>query len=223
MSQAFALLLAERRSLRLYLSSIIPLPALSAYRLLPTALSQSLDQERDAEDAADAERREAAPCAAPLHLVEQRRRDAHPRAADGVAEREGAAVDVEARGVEPQLAVARDDLRGEGFVQLDEVDLVEPQLLSFEQAGDRGDGADAHHLRRDARELVIDDARQRLRAPARFAQGFLAEDDQRRRAVRDARRVARRHGAFLREDGRELAQRLDARLGARVLVARERD
>src|SRR5918912_3332949 len=97
-------------------------------------LLHSFDQKRDAHAAADAEGGEAVARASLVHLVEEGGGDAHTRAADGVAERDGAAVNVEARGVEPKLAVAGDDLRGEGLVKLDEVNLVEREVLSFQQA-----------------------------------------------------------------------------------------
>src|SRR3712207_6419718 len=49
-----------------------------------------------------------------------------------------------------------------------------------------------------------------------------AQDDDGRSAVRYPRRVARRHSTVLIEDGRELRQTFGRRVGARVLVARER-
>ncbi len=57
-------------------------------------ISHPLDEQREAETAADAECREAATQVAFLHFVEQGRRDADARAADGVAEGDGSAVDV---------------------------------------------------------------------------------------------------------------------------------
>ena len=44
-----------------------------------------------------------------------------------MAERDGAAVDVQPLGIDRQLAQAREHLRGERLVQLDEVDVVERQ------------------------------------------------------------------------------------------------
>ena len=45
-----------------------------------------------------------------------------------MAERDRAAVDVDLRGIEPQLADDGERLRGERFVQLDEVEVVERQI-----------------------------------------------------------------------------------------------
>ena len=55
------------------------------------------DGERDAVAAAEAERRDAALQVAPLQRVEQRRQHARAARADRVAERDGAAVDVDLR------------------------------------------------------------------------------------------------------------------------------
>ena len=57
--------------------------------------------------------------------VEQRAEDARAARADRVAERDRAAVDVDARGVELEPADARERLRGERLVQLDEIEVVD--------------------------------------------------------------------------------------------------
>ena len=57
--------------------------------------------------------------------VNQRRGDARAGAADRMPEGDRAAVNVELRAIEAQVALARQHLRGERFVQLDEVDVVE--------------------------------------------------------------------------------------------------
>jgi hypothetical protein len=58
----------------------------------------ALDEQGEAEAAADAKGGEGEACFAPVHLVEKRRGDADAGAADGVAEGDCATVDVEARG-----------------------------------------------------------------------------------------------------------------------------
>ena len=65
------------------------------------------DRQRDAVAAAEAERRDAAARAIRCHRVEQRRQHARTAGADGVAERDGAAVHVHARGIDAQLAATR--------------------------------------------------------------------------------------------------------------------
>ena len=60
----------------------------------------------------------------PQHFVQQRHRDARPGAADGMAERDGAAVDVEALAIEMEFAIAGQHLGGKGFVELDEIEIA---------------------------------------------------------------------------------------------------
>jgi len=71
--------------------------------------------------------------------VYQRREDARARRAQGVAQRDRAAVDVDPRGIELELADASDGLRREGLVQLDQVDLVDRQPGALEDFLGRGD------------------------------------------------------------------------------------
>ncbi len=58
-------------------------------------------------------------------FVKKRDEDARAGCADGMAEGDGAAVHVHARGVPAELAADGAALRGERFVGLDEVDVVE--------------------------------------------------------------------------------------------------
>ena len=92
--------------------------------------------------------------------------------------------------VEPQLADHLEALRGEGFVQLDEVELVDADAGAVEQLADGRDGADAHHARVDARDGAADEAPERL--AAELAGLVRAGDDEGRGAVVDPARVARR-------------------------------
>ena len=73
-----------------------------------------------------------------------------PEAADGVADGDGAAVDVDLAHVEVQLTGDSDGLRGEGFVGLDEVDIVDGQAGLGHGLTGGGHGADAHDLGVDA-------------------------------------------------------------------------
>ena len=75
--------------------------------------SDALEKEREAHAARDAERGEAARGLAAAHLVEQRDDDPRPCRADGMAERDRAAVHVEPRSVEAQGPIAGEDLGGE--------------------------------------------------------------------------------------------------------------
>ena len=87
--------------------------------------SEALEDAGGAHAAADAHRDEAVAGAAAAHLVNERRRELGAGAAEGVAEGDCTAVDVEAIGVDRQLLETREHLGGERFVELDEVDLVE--------------------------------------------------------------------------------------------------
>src|SRR5216117_1985714 len=62
--------------------------------------------------------------AAPLELVEQRRHELRARAAERVAERDRAAVDVHTAHVRVKLSLPREHDRSERLVDLDEVDVV---------------------------------------------------------------------------------------------------
>jgi hypothetical protein len=73
--------------------------------------------------AADAHGDDGVAAAAAAQLVEQRRGELRAGAPERVAERDGAAVDVELRVGDAELALAVHDLRGEGLVHLEEVDV----------------------------------------------------------------------------------------------------
>src|SRR5271167_3382875 len=62
----------------------------------------------------------------------------------------GAAVDVQLCMIQPQFAFASQSLRGEGFVDLNPINLVEPQPTSSKNRSNGGNRADAHDLRRHA-------------------------------------------------------------------------
>src|SRR5580693_1729157 len=100
----------------------------------------------------------------------------------------GAAVDVEFVAFEAELAFDADDLRAEGFVDLEAIDGVELQACAVEEFADRGRGSDAHDLRGYADCGDGDDARERLDI-TRFC--VCAGADQRRcGAVHDGGTVA---------------------------------
>src|SRR5581483_5511082 len=94
-----------------------PLNAESSYATRSTTADSLAD--------ADAHRRDAVAAAAPLHLVEQRRHNARAAAAERVAERDRAAVDVDTAHIEVQLADIVQRLRGERLVDLEEIDVFD--------------------------------------------------------------------------------------------------
>src|SRR5580765_2489320 len=123
-------------------------------------MSDQLECHRHPKTAADTQRSEAAPCLTPSHLVQQRDDDARTRAADGVPERDGSAVYVDTRGVDRQIAKDREDLRRKGFVQLDEVKILELQSGPLKELSNRRHGTDAHHPRVNACRCPSHNARE---------------------------------------------------------------
>ena len=115
--------------------------------------------------------------------MEQGDEDAGARAADWVAERYRAAVDVQAIAVDGKLGEHREHLRGEGLVQLDEIEVVEGELQPGEQLADSGHGPDAHARGVDARRGPPENAREWMQAV--FTHGGGARDDHRRTPVGD--------------------------------------
>ena len=82
----------------------------------------TLDSERNAHAAADAERGKALFGAAPLHFVQKRDKDAGARCADRMADRDRAAIDIHDRRIPAHVLVDGQGLRREGFIRLDEIE-----------------------------------------------------------------------------------------------------
>ena len=136
-------------------------------------------------------------------------------------ERYAAAVGVRLLGIQAQLADHVEGLGGEGLIELNHVDVVERDPRLGEHLARRRDRSRAHDGRIDARDAARDPPQSRRYALSRGALG--GHHDHRRGRVVDARGVARRHGAPVLEGGRELGERFEARVGARVLVLRDLD
>src|SRR5438034_8515118 len=79
-----------------------------------------LDENRDALAAADARRGYAVAPAALVQFADEREDEPRPGGTERVAERDRAAVDVDLPPVELELLLAREVLRGERLVDLDE-------------------------------------------------------------------------------------------------------
>jgi hypothetical protein len=79
-----------------------------------------------------------------------------------VAEGDGAAVDVDAGRVGAELSDACDRLRREGLIELDEIDVVDGEPGTLEDATCGGHGPNAHHIRCDTRYRGRDNAREWL-------------------------------------------------------------
>src|SRR3989441_6094942 len=107
----------------------------------PPIASEPLDDGRDPLAEADAHRLEPVATAAPLKLVEQGRHELCAGAAEWVAERDRAAVDVHPAHGRTQLPFPCEHDRGESLVDLEEVDLVqrEPSFLQHALGGWRSE------------------------------------------------------------------------------------
>ncbi len=81
----------------------------------------------------------------------ERDRDARARAADGMTERDRAAIHVQRIAVEMQLAVAGEHLRGECLVQFDQIEVCQLEAALLLHLAERGHGANAHDARIDPR------------------------------------------------------------------------
>src|SRR5215210_3796002 len=134
-----------------------------------------------------------------------------------MAEGDRAAVDVHALGVESELANHDEALRGEGLVQLDQVDVVSADSGPLEQLAHRRNGADPHHARVDAGDGRADEGAEGLEPE--LPRALLARDHERGGTVVDAARVAGSDRASLAKRRLERGELLRARVRPRVLVA----
>ena len=162
----------------------------------------------DAHAAADAQRREALLGVPLLHLMQQGDQDARARGADRVADGDRAAVDVHLGGVPAEVLVDRQRLGGEGFVGLDQVEVVGLPAGALQHLAGGGDRAGAHHRGIDAGGGEAGDAGQRGQAALGGFGG--GHQDQRRGAVIDAGGVAGGDRAVLGEGGTQLGHGLRA-------------
>src|SRR5688572_18779822 len=87
-------------------------------------ISLPLNNHRNALAAAYAEGRETSPHVPPTHFVKQSHKHAGAARPYRVAERDGAAVDVDARRIQSELTRNGQALRRESFVQLEQVDIL---------------------------------------------------------------------------------------------------
>src|SRR5256885_7798279 len=139
------------------------------------------DQHRAAEAAADADRRHAALLPGALQCFQQMQHDARARGTDRVAERDGAAVDVQPvlielaeRAIEAKLLAAvllvfpggeaAEHLCRERLVDLPVIEIVEAEPVALEDRRRRMHRPEAHLRRIKARPFGIDDAPERLQS-----------------------------------------------------------
>src|SRR5277367_1447922 len=183
---------------------------------------RKFDGKRDGIASAEAEGGDAALEIAALQFVEQRDQDAGAGCADGMAEGDGAAIDVYFFRIELQHAGYGDGCYGERFVQFVEVHFFIAIPAGFlQQFFDRVHWGHHHPLRFDAADGLGDDARHGLFSEARSI--FFAGDDHGRGAVIRSRRVPCRYGAVFLERGFQLGENFQRRILARRFVRLDDD
>src|SRR5262245_12761173 len=96
----------------------------------------SLEKHGHPHTSRNAERRDTPLRPPPAQLMEQGRGDARAGGADGMSERDRAAVDVDAAEIEREVPGTGDDLGGERLVQLDQIDVRQPELRLVEKRAD---------------------------------------------------------------------------------------
>src|SRR5262249_32687570 len=133
--------------------------------------SCGFDDNGDALTTADASRAEAELPAPAPKLVHQVSEDARARGPQRMADGDGAAVDVGALPIEPQLLLHRQILWCEGLVDLHQIEIGELEAGTLERLAHRRRRPDAHDGWVAARDAPIEHARQRL--PAVLLTGLL--------------------------------------------------
>src|SRR5215468_6331839 len=179
------------------------------------------DTHRDAHATADAERGETLLGVALLHFVQQRHQHAGAGSADGMADRDRAAIDIDLAGVPAEILVDGASLRRKGLVGLDQIEVADiPAGLLQRGAGSR-DRARTHDLGIDAGLGPGDDAGQRLLA---FLGGLLGRHQHHGGgAVIDAGGRACGNRALLLEGGLQLGHRIERGAMTRIFVGVDDD
>src|SRR2546426_11710018 len=99
----------------------------------PITLVARLEEPGRALPAADAHRHHAVARLAAQHLVGDGADHARARHAERMPDGDRAAVDVQLRGIETERVATVDDLRGEGLVELPEVDVLDREPVTLQQ------------------------------------------------------------------------------------------
>src|SRR5690606_33036681 len=131
-----------------------------------TAGSENLEQAGGAHAAADAHRDDDVLRLAPLAFHQDVAGQAGTGHAEGMADRDRAAVDVVDVGIDPEGVAAVEALAREGLVELPQVDVVDLLALALEQAGNREDGTDTHLVGLAAGDRPALEGAHRLQATA---------------------------------------------------------
>src|SRR5439155_9443880 len=110
----------------------------------------------------------------------------------GMPDCDRAAIDVELFRVDPELVAAIDHLHREGLVQFPEINIVDLESVSLEQAGNGMDRADTHFVRFTTRRNEAAEDTERLQPFLR--RELVAHDHSGTGAVRELARIAAGNG-----------------------------
>src|SRR5579871_163799 len=116
----------------------------SMFVTLARSVSVDLEQSRAALAAADAHGDDAPLGLAAMTFLQDVAGEPRARHAEGMADRDRAAVDVVLGGIDAELVAAVEALAGESFVELPEIDIVDLQAMALQQLGHGEDRADTH-------------------------------------------------------------------------------
>src|SRR5450432_532350 len=100
------------------------MPIFPRFKTSPS-VHDALDCDRGGFAATDAQRRDTAPEIFRLERMQQRNDQARAGGADGMAERTGAAVDIEFVSVNAEVALCRHRHHGERLVDLEQIDIAD--------------------------------------------------------------------------------------------------
>src|ERR1700719_1189737 len=95
--------------------------------------------------------------------MEQSHRDARARASDRVAEGDGATIDVELFAIKMQLAIAGQDLGGEGLIQFDEIEVRQVETVPLFHLANGRHRPNAHDPRINSRRGYGKNSPERLK------------------------------------------------------------
>ena len=156
---------------------------------------------------------------AALHFVEQGNEDAGAAGADGMADSDGAAVDVDAVEGEAEFFGYAEGLHAEGFIELEEVDVVDGPAGAGKDFLNAGDGSEHNPARGYAAGGLGADGRERREVEFAGALGG-HEDDGGGRVV-DAGSVAGGDRAIFLEGGLKGGESFQRGVGANAFVVLE--
>src|SRR5260221_1755490 len=193
------------------------MPAVWAMVMPGPSGSRRLEDRGDTLAAADALRRQGVALALALHQRSRLAGDARTGGAERVPERQGAAVDIGLGEIDAEIADAGERLRGKGFVELDDVDVLHRKAGALQRLLGRRDRTDPHDLGCAAGDGDALDARQNRQLVARSI--VLGADEHGRGAVGQRRGGPRGHGSRRIESRRERRKRLLAGVRANAAIA----